>query len=174
MTENKNSLQKYAMMAGTYIGVYWTLKFTLFPLGFTVPFLSLLFIALTLAVPFIGYYYTKLYRNKINHGVISFPQAFAFSFFMYMFASLLVSVAHYVYFQYIDQGFIVETYTKVWHELLEKSPEMEANKQIINEMIETARATTPIDLTIQLLSWDVFWGGILAIPTALAVMRKKA
>ena len=29
-----------------------------------------------------------------------------------------------------------------------------------------------INITMQLLSWDVFWGSILAIPTALMVMKK--
>ena len=59
MTENRNYLQKYAMHFGTYMGAYWILKFILFPLGFTIPFLSLLFMGLTIGVPFIGYHYVK-------------------------------------------------------------------------------------------------------------------
>ena len=83
------------MHFGTYMGIYWILKFILFPLGFHIPFLSLLFVILTLAVPFIGYHYVKMYRDKICGGSIQFSHAVLFTIFMYMFASLLVAVAHY-------------------------------------------------------------------------------
>ncbi len=78
------------MHFGTYMGIYWILKFILFPLGFHIPFLSLLFVILTLSVPFIGYHYAKMYRDKICGGSIQFSHAMLFTIFMYMFASLLV------------------------------------------------------------------------------------
>lgn len=81
------------MHFGTYMGIYWILKFILFPLGFHIPFLSLLFVILTLSVPFIGYHYAKMYRDKICGGSIQFSHAMLFTIFMYMFASLLVAVA---------------------------------------------------------------------------------
>ena len=43
MTESRSNLQKYAMHFGTYMGVYWILKFILFPLGLSIPFLLFLF-----------------------------------------------------------------------------------------------------------------------------------
>lgn len=98
------------MHFGTYMGIYWILKFILFPLGFHIPFLSLLFVILTLSVPFIGYHYAKMYRDKICGGSIQFSHAMLFTIFMYMFASLLVAVAHYAYFQFIDHGFIINSY----------------------------------------------------------------
>lgn len=172
MTENRSYLQKYAMHFGTYMGIYWTLKFILFPLGFTIPFLSFLFVILTLAVPFIGYHYVKTYRDKICGGSIQLSHAILFSIFMYMFASLLVAVAHYIYFQFIDHGFIINSYTQLWDELMTKTPALQENKEIIKETIETARSLTPINITMQLLSWDMFWGVLLALPTGLMVMKK--
>ena len=41
MTENKSSMQQYAMIFGTYMGLFWILKFILVPLGLTSPFLLL-------------------------------------------------------------------------------------------------------------------------------------
>lgn len=172
MIENKSYLQKYAMHFGTYMGIYWILKFILFPLGFTIPFLSLLFVILTLAVPFVGYHYAKLYRDKICGGSIQFSHAIIFSIFMYMFASLLVAMAHYIYFQFIDHGFIVNSYIKLWDELISKTPALAENKEVIKETIDTASTLAPIDITMQLLSWDVFWGTLLAIPTGLMVMKR--
>ena len=46
------------------------------------------------------------------------------------------------------------------------------NQEIIKETIDTARSLTSINITMQLLSWDVFWGSLLAIPTGLMVMKK--
>ena len=110
------------MHFGTYMGIYWILKFILFPLGFHIPFLSLLFVILTLSVPFIGYHYAKMYRDKICGGSIQFSHAMLFTIFMYMFASLLVAVAHYAYFQFIDHGFIINSYIQLWDELMTNTP----------------------------------------------------
>ena len=165
------------MHFGTYMGIYWILKFILFPLGFHIPFLSLLFVILTLAVPFIGYHYVKMYRGENTFPGLSLPplqalHAGLFTIFMYMFASLLVAVAHYAYFQFIDHGFIINSYIQLWDELMTKTPALMENQEIIKETIDTARSLTSINITMQLLSWDVFWGSLLAIPTGLMVMKK--
>lgn len=160
------------MHFGTYMGIYWILKFILFPLGFHIPFLSFLFIILTLAVPFVGYHYVKMYRDKICGGVIQFSHAVLFSIFMYMFASLLVAVAHYVYFQFIDHGFLINSYYELWNKLTTHTPSLAENENIIKETIDSASSLTSINITMQLLSWNVFWGSLLAIPTGLMVMKK--
>nr|WP_320059737.1 DUF4199 domain-containing protein [uncultured Bacteroides sp.] len=174
MTENRNYLQKYAMHFGTYMGAYWVLKFILFPLGLTIPFLLFLFIGLTLGVPFMGYYYARMYRNKICGGEISFVQAWIFTVFMYMFAALLTATAHFIYFRFIDQGFIINTYTVLLDNALQAGvPGMGTYISQFKEAMEVLRSLSPIDITLQLLSQNVFYGSILAIPTALVVMKKK-
>ena len=119
-----------------------------------------------------GYYYARMYRDKVCGGSIQFAHAVIFTVFMYMFASLLAAVAHYAYFQFIDHGFIINSYTQLWDELMTNTPALTENKEVIKETIDTARSLTSINITMQLLSWDVFWGSILAIPTALMVMKK--
>ena len=173
MTDNKGYLIRYAMHFGTYMGVFWILKFILFPLGFRIPFFSLLFVILTLAVPFLGYYYVKLYRDKINGGYIKFSQAAMFTIFMYMFAAMLAAVAHFVYFDFIDHGFVLDSFTKMWNEMIIQTPALQENKDIIDATIDTFRSLSPIEITMQILSSDVFWGAILAIPTGLMVMRRN-
>ncbi len=172
MTEGKNYLHKYAMHFGTYMGVYWIVKFILFPLGFHIPFLSLLYMILTLSVPVIGYYYVKAYRDKICGGSIRFAHAVIFTIFMYMFASLLVAVAHYLYLEFIDHGYLLDAYTRLLHEAMEQNQALLDNKEMIEEMISNIRELSPIDITMQLVSWDIFWGAILSIPTGLFVMKK--
>ena len=161
------------MHFGTYMGVYWILKFILFPLGLSIPFLLFLFFGLTLGVPFMGYYYARTYRDKVCGGSIRFLQEWVFIVFMYMFAALLTAVAHYIYFRFIDHGFIVNTYMGMFDELTNKEvPGIEGYISQLKEVMEMISRLTPIDITMQLMSQNVFYGSILAVPTALFVMRK--
>lgn len=169
-------LQKYAMQFGTYMGVYWILKFILFPLGLSLPFFQFLFIGLTIGVPFMGYYYARMYRDRVCGGYINFMQAWLFTLFMYMFAALLVAVAHYVYFQFIDHGHIFSSQEKSVQQAMDipnLSIELKKFLQQFKNIIEVAKGFTPIEITMQLISNNVLWGSILAIPTALLVRRRR-
>ena len=173
MAENKGYMQ-YAMLFGTYLGGYWILKFILFPLGLTIPFLSFLFMGLTICVPFMGYYYVRMYRNTACGGSISFLHAWIFTVFMYMFAALLTAMAHYIYFRFIDHGFVINAYESQI-DILKQSgvPGIEAYTDVFQETLDNVKSLTPIDITMQLVSWNVFCGSLLALPTALFVMRRK-
>lgn len=174
MTENKNYLHKYAMQFGTYMGIFWILKFVLFPLGMTIPFLQLLFVVLTIAVPFLGFYYVRMFRDKVFGTYINYLQAWVFTVFMYMFASLLVAVAHYFYFQFIDQGYILEKYYEILRDPSVTSVEgARAYLKQLEQSLDIIANLTPFEMTMQILSLDVIFGSLLAFPTALFVMRKK-
>lgn len=174
MAEYKGYMLQYAMLFGTYMGGYWILKFVFFPLGMSVPILMFLFWGLTLAVPFMGFRYTKMYRNQVLGGGIGFLQAWAFNVMMYMFAALLVAVAHYIYFRFLDNGFIFRT----WEAMLDSVatggvPDIEMYIKQLKENIDLIRSLTPIELTMQLMSQNVFFGTLLGLPTALFVMKKR-
>lgn len=174
MTENRGYMQRYAMLFGTYMGGFWILKFILFPVGLSVPFLLFLFMGLTLCVPFMGYYYARMYRNQVCGGGISFLHAWVFTVFMYMFAALLAAVAHYIYFRFIDHGYVINTCETMVDTLAQSNmPGMDSYIATYQEALETARLLSPIDITLQMISSNVFWGSILAFPTALFVMRRK-
>lgn len=104
----------------------------------------------------LGYHYAKMYRNKICGDTIGFAHACLFTLFMYMFASLLVAVAHYIYFQFIDHGFIMNQYVNLMQQVTTELPGMENEKEMLKNAIDSAQALSPIDITMQLLSSDVF------------------
>ena len=174
MKQGSSNIQQYAMYFGTYMGIYWILKFILFPLSFKIPFLSFLFVGLTLGVPFMGYYYLKIYRDKACGGIISFRKAFAFTFLVYMFAAMLAAVAHFIYFQFIDHGAIylaMETQIKVLLEVNEGSADYNSLEDTFKEALDYMAGLTPTDITLDNLSRNTFLGIILAIPTALIGQR---
>lgn len=174
MAENRINLQRYAMHFGTYMGVYWAAKFALFPMGLTNSFLMLLFFVLTIAVPFMGYFYARNFRDKICGGSITFMQSWLFMVFMYLFASLLAAVAHYIYFRFIDHGYMMDTYSAVL-EQAKSVPGFEEMMEPYNfpEIIELIRSRSAIELTMQLLSQNMLYCSILALITAPFVVKKK-
>lgn len=173
MTEYKNNLHKYAMHYGTYMGIYWILIFTLLPLIFQNHLLFPLFLILNLVVPFLGYYYARTYRNRFCHGSISFTQAWLFTLFMYIFASILMGAAYYIYFRYIDNGFIYSSYNEILTGLRNKNiPQTDDLISQLQNIIDYTASLRPIQLTMQWISQNIFYCNILSIFTALAVMRR--
>lgn len=173
MAENRINLQRYAMHFGTYMGIYWIAKFILFPIGLSNSLLLLLFFVLTMAVPFIGYRYARNFR-KLCGGHITFMQSWVFMVFMYLYAALLVAIAHYIYFRYIDNGHVMDAYAAIFEqagsvpgfaEMLERYP--------YEEIIDTMRSMSAIEITMQLLSQNMLYCSILALITAPFIAKKK-
>ena len=174
MTDKKPTLQESAMRYGTLMGIFWTLKFVLFPAGMSMPVLLMAFFLLTLIVPVAGFFFVRQYRDRECEGVLQFSRAFLFTSFMYMFAALFTAVAHYIYFRYIDHGMIIATY----QDMLSTMDQVATNgmKESIDQFqqaLDAIATLSPLEITVQLLTQNIFNCTMLAIPTALLVMRKK-
>ena len=174
MTENKSTLQEYAMRYGTAMGIFWACKFVLFPLGMSMPLLLIFFFILTLSVPILGYLFVRKYREQQCGGTLNFSKAYIFTIFMYMFASLFVAVIHYLYFRYMDNGMIVNTYLGMIDQMnAVATGDMKESLEQFRTALDVISSLTPLEITLQLLTQNVFYCSILAIPTGLLVMRNK-
>ena len=164
----------FSMYFGTLMGIYWIIKFAFLPLGFTYPILQLLFLLFTLLVPVLGYILTRKYRDIYCFGKISFRHAFIFNIMMYSFASLLAGMGHYIYFAFIDKGYLFGRYLEILDSVKSTLPaEMMVSADNLNEAFSVISSMPPIELTFQLMSQNFFYCSIIAIPTALIVMRNK-
>lgn len=163
------------MLYGTYMGGFWILKFALFPSGLTRPMLMFLFIGLTIFVPYMAYRYAKLYRDQACDGHIRFSSAWAFTMMEYLFAALLAAVAHYVYFRFIDHGYVIDTYQNLIDSVSTTDmPALEPYVKQLDTALSGMRTLTPTDITLQLFSQNIFYRALLAVPTALLVMKRPA
>lgn len=174
MTENKKtSLQEAAMRYGTVMGIYWTLKFVLFPAGMKMPLLLTLFFVATLAVPVLGYMLVRRFRDKECEGVIGYSRAFLFTSLMYLFAALFATIIHYIYFRYMDNGLIINTYYAILDQMgTGATGELATSLEQFREALGMIAQLTPLELSLQLISQNIFYCLIIAFPTALLVMRK--
>jgi hypothetical protein len=92
---------------------------------------------------------------------------------MYLFASLLTALAHYIYFAYIDNGFILN-HCEAQIVSIEQSglPDIEEMVKLLKESLAKQKSLNAIDITMQLLSQNAFMAILIAIPTALFVTKK--
>lgn len=175
MTEKKTTLQQDAMRYGTLMGIFWTLKFILFPMGMEMPVLLVAFFLLTfIGVPVLGFRFAQQYRNRECQGCINFGKAFLFTAFMYFFAALFVTIAHYVYFRYMDNGLIVTTYQDMLTQMtsIATTEDMKASLDQFQQALDLIAGLSPLEICIQLITQNIFYCTLLALPTALLVMRK--
>lgn len=175
MKNKKPTLHEVAMRSGTAMGIFWIFNFIVFLLGLRIPFLTLLFVGLSLTVPLIIYRLAKAYRKVHCENSITFGQAFLFINSVVFFATMLTAVAHYIYFRYIDQGFIFGQYSTALESLKEAMPEANLLQTIeqMEEALTQLSLLTPIEMTFQLISQNIFFGIIMSLIIAPFIMRKE-
>ena len=189
MSQEKNqeqpTMMQCAMNLGAVLGVYYIGKFCLFPLSLHSTLAATLFLGLTLMVPFLVFRLTRLYRDRYLGGSIDFSRAFIFTLYVMGFGSLLAAAAHYIYFAYIDGGAIVNALEQSISQLtaidlstLEGTEGSESAIAQFNQYIELMRnstsqlsAMTPIEMTMGMLSNNVSWAIVIALPIALFAKR---
>ncbi len=155
------------MSYGLAMGIYWVIKYLFLIFGYSIPALIYIYEVLSIAVPFIAYYLTKRYRQDIG-GSISFFHAWRFGIMLYFFAALIVSIEHFIFFQFIaPPDFLSNTMTQAIIAL--------KNANFNSEVIEAIKQTnfTPIHLAIQQIFNNIFYGIILSIPVAALVCRSR-
>lgn len=185
MTQDRPTMINYAMNFGAVTGIYYICKFCLFPLSLRSGMAGLLFLGLTLAVPFLIYQLARRYRDQYCDGQLDFSRAFLFTMLTMSFGSLLAAAAHYIYFAFIDGGAMMNTLTQNLEQLqsIDLNNLEGANADAItqfNKYIEAMqqtmaqlRAMSPIDITMGMLSNNVSWSVILSLPIALIVKKNK-
>ena len=172
MTDQRKNFQEAAMRYGTVMGIFWTLKFVLFPMGMQSPLLLMAFFLLTLIVPVAGFFLVRQYRDRECGGVLSFSRAFLFTSFMYLFAALFATIAHYVYFRYIDGGLIVNTYQDMLTQMETiATADMKASLDQFQQALDIIASLSPLEISIQLITQNVFYCTLIALPTALLVRK---
>lgn len=184
--QEQSALMNSAMNMGLVVGGYYIAKFCLFPLSLYSSMAALLFLGLTFVVPFLIYHLTKRYRDHYQDGYIGFTQALLFAMLIMGFGSLLVAVAHYVYFAFIDGGAMVGTLMQSIDQLrgvdlsvlegegtAEAVAEFNQYVEVMEQTAQQLQAMSPIEITMGMLSNNVSWSVILSLPIALLTRRNK-
>lgn len=164
----------YARVYGLYMGIFWAVKFVFFPLGFSYPVFSFIFLLLTIMVPFVGAWFVRKIRDGVLDGRLGFWQAFLLSTNIYMYASLIAAIVHFIYFRFIDNGFILNSYLESVNQMQELlgSGEAAANIEMLKANVELMGTLSPIQIVFSLLSNNVVFGLFISLLAAVFLKRR--
>ena len=116
----------------------------------------------------------RRYRDTALGGVISFRRALLFSMLIYFYAALLMAAAQFVYFQFIDHGFMLSQYAEITG-----TPEFKTmlsaygmRPEDMKLAMDNLAALRPIDIALQFLSTNIILGLIVSLPIA-AMMKSR-
>lgn len=162
-------LRAYAAQYGAIIGLMWIVSFAFYIVGLTRPLLgNIALLVGILSVVAAGFLIRK-FRHEVSP--LRFAQSWWMGILIYMYAALLMAVAQFVYFRYIDNGLMVSTYSTVMQQpeaiaMMQSMLPGEDVSQTTTEIVELLQSITPIQFTFEFLIYNLILGFILAIPTA--------
>ncbi len=168
-------LKAFARQEGTFVGLIWIVSFACFIGEFSSPILGLTAMILAAISPFFLALRLKRFRDQARDGLISFRRALAFCILAFFYASLLFAVAQYIYFRYIDNGFLVSQYTTMFStpEAKNMMKAIAAGNQI-KDGINLLGSLRPIEIVFEFLSMNISLGIIISVPIAAIMKSTKA
>ena len=170
-SETYLQLRAFARLDGFRLGLFWVVSFALFIGYFTYPICGILWFGTILFTPFYVGMCTNSYSEQTEGHHISYGQAYAHSALTVFYASLILAIAQWAYFQYLDNGFLINQYAMVLTNQENKTmmEGMGYTSDMIDEILESLRSLRPIDLTLQMMWSNMVAGLIISITTALYV-----
>lgn len=166
-------LKAFARQDGTFLGLIWIVSFACYVGEFHYSPLGMLAMILAVISPFFVIMRLKKFRDNVRNGVISFRRALWYCIFSFLYASLLFAIIQYLYFAFIDKGFLVQQYEAMMS--TSEAKQVMNIYKIANEMedgISAFARLTPIEKALNFLTMNLTVGAILSFPIA-AIMKSK-
>lgn len=141
--------QQYASFYGLLAGIVWACAFFFSIYGMSVPGLGLLGDFCVVAAPVLVFFRARKYRNTVLKGAMTFGNALYFLFSVFMYASILLAAAQFIYFMYLDKGFLYNTYKDIlaqpaYQQMLASM----TGKEQVGQALEQFRASTYRPITL--------------------------
>lgn len=166
-------LKAFARIDGAILGAVWIVSFALCIAGMKYPGLSLSGTLIALASPFVAVSRLVKFRDYALNGVISFGRSMAYYILLFFYASLLMALAQYIYFAYLDNGFVVSYYVNTMNlpEARQMVTAAGMTGKDIDNVITQMRETTPIMLALNIMTMNITIGVMLSPLVALMTKR---
>ena len=174
-TQEYIQLRAFARVDGTYVGILWIASFASYLGGLSSPMLGMIGGILAIISPFFAAKRLMKFRDDIRDGEISRRRSMLYYALMFFYASLLFALAQYLYFAFLDGGYLMREYTS-----LLSSPEMKeaikmygmTSDQLTQGLKEFADAS-PIMTALNIMTMNITIGLILSLPVSLVTRRTK-
>jgi hypothetical protein len=164
-------LKAFARIDGALLAIVWIGSFALYIKGLENPTLGMLSIMTLVVSPFFAAKCLRSFRNKARNGIISFARGYAYIVLIFFYSGLLFALTQYVYFTYMDNGFLMAKFTE-----MANSPESVqlGIKDMMQQSLDQMAAMRPIDLSLNVLTVIIVAGFFIGLPTAALLQQRVA
>ncbi|MBO5467498.1 MAG: DUF4199 domain-containing protein [Prevotella sp.] len=170
--EEYKQLKAFARIDGALLGVMWIISFACYVIGMSNPMLMMGGLLIAVCSPFFAASRVRKFRDYARDGVLSFKRGMAYTILLFFYAALLFAVAQYVYFEFIDNGHIMNQIASMMNEPQnQKIIEAYGLKQSMDESLKIMSQTRAIDYALNYLSVNLIIGTVLSLPIAAAVKK---
>ena len=166
-------LKAYARLQGTIMGLLWIASFACFIGSISEPALSFFFNFTIIFIPFLAASFVRYYRDRVLGGTLSFRRAYSYSLLIFFYATLLLAIAQWAYFEFLDQGRMLGSMARTIS-TPEFAPVLEAYKipkEEVLAQLDILSETRPIDFAFTFMWMNIFFGVILSWFIALFTKR---
>ena len=168
-------LRAFARVDGTYLGILWIVSFACCIVGMEHPMISFIGSVTALASPFFAARRLWKFRDEVREGQISFLRSMAYYMLMFFYASVLFALAQYIYFAFIDGGYMIREYIGLMAtdeaKTMMKAYGLTA-KEVTDSLNELA-STSPIMIALNIMTMNITIGILLSLPVATLTRKKK-
>jgi hypothetical protein len=171
MEIQQSKVYNAAMWHGLILAIYLVIRFFFMVSSADSTILNLLFIFITLGVPFVAYYLGKDFKKKTDEE-LTYRNFYTHGFFMFFFASLILAAVEYVYYGFINTEFITEQYNTLLQNIeIIKQTMPEASQ--IEEIVNASPIPTASQMAMQNIWMYSFVGIIISLINAYILNKKR-
>ncbi len=169
-------LKAFARQDGALLSLLWIGALVCYVQGLTNPLLGMVALVLIVISPFYAANRLRHFRDGAREGVISFGRGYAYTVLTFFYAGLLLALALYVYFAFIDKGYLLGHFTNIINS--EEGRQVlkmygMAEQQVKDGLHELA-LMRPIDYALNMLTVNITAGFVLGLPIAALSQRQAA
>ena len=168
-------MKAFARVDGALLALLWIASFACYVVGIANPLYGMMAMVLMVATPFFVALRLGKFRDHGRDGIISLSRGWAYSVYVFFYAAILLAVAQYVYFAYIDQGYLLQSFTMALSTPESKQMmEQYGITQAMDESLEMMGQLRPIDYALNMLTANIMVGVVLGLPIATLMRRKES
>ena len=171
MEIQQSKVYNAAMWHGLILAIYLVIRFFFMVSSADSTILNLLFIFITIGVPFVAYYLGKDFKKKTDEE-LTYRNFYTHGFFMFFFASLILAAVEYVYYGFINTEFITEQYNTLLQNIKIIKQTMPDASQI-EEIVNASPIPTASQMAMQNVWMYSFVGIIISLINAYILNKKR-
>lgn len=167
-------LKAFARQDGALLSLLWIGAFICYVQGLTSPLMGMAALVLLVVSPFYAANRLRHFRDEARGGIISFLRAYGYTVLMFFYAGLLLAAVLFVYFAFIDNGYLLGKFGEMIH-----SPEgskalsVYGMKEQIEQGLRDLADMRPIDFALNMLTVNITTGFFLGLPIAALMQRQE-